>query len=151
MTEPDTETTPEQPETPAESQDWLLTVLVRMANNIGLGFGVTLCVGGVLVSGTLVSGRQWTDALIAEMRTRGHGNAAEALAGNLEGLLREQYPEPQLDREDEFPHTAVGYIHLTDAHYISGTNQVPSDLSVAWRGRLSEVDGWSLGALSASN
>src|SRR5690242_11263003 len=65
-------------ERPTEApMDWFLAELVRRANEGGLSIGVTLCVGGTLVSGSLIGGRAYFES-IAERAAVGARDAQEA-------------------------------------------------------------------------
>jgi hypothetical protein len=148
----DEEATPDALREP-ELQDHLLTTLVGLANDVGFGFGITMCVGGLLVTGTLAGGREWTDALVGEIRSTEGG---EILANGLETVLHELYPEPRIAHEedgsdDRERRPAPTYIHLVNARIFDASGgHLPSNRGVPWRGRLSQVDGWSMGSLSTS-
>ncbi|MBV9774376.1 MAG: hypothetical protein JO040_10525, partial [Gemmatimonadetes bacterium] len=40
------------------------------------------------------------------------------------------------------------FIHLADARYVTGNGRVPAQAGMLWRGRLSEVGGFSVGTVA---
>ena len=136
------------------------------------GPGVVLTVGGLVVSGTVIPDWQWFDEVEHAARaafvvhTGGsiddeHGGWARLLRGVSELLVRdrEEHQSAQnvigglseryrrlLAREDR-----TIYIHLSDARVLAaGAGTQPSG-GMHWRGRLSEVSGWSFGHLGESS
>ncbi len=145
------------PDEPAPQSDWFLQFLVRMANDRTWELGLTLNVGGVTVMGTLIGGRAYFDLLAAAFATglnpatdeeREAVRASMAQAGRI-------YPEARFDEreargEDVYLRQQENYIHLKDARFVVGNAFVPASGPLLWRGRLSEVDGWALGTVSAT-
>jgi hypothetical protein len=149
--------------------DWFLQQLVDMANHNTLGFPVTLHVGGVTVSGTIISGRKYFESWAAEVSAAlNFPNADPEAVTKLKEVVRDQfgrlgaiYPEARSDgdtaeaggeaQESEYERAKnpPSFIHLADARFFLGSNWVPTNRSVLWRGRISEVEGWFLGTLSA--
>lgn len=122
-----------------EPIDGHLRIWVHMANKGLPGMGITLTVGGAIVTGTLIGVRQYFDLFAA--------NYAAGLKlepeHNFHKLLRA--PLENLDRQDEkYPDKLPNYIHLQDAKYYMSNGFVPAD-GLLWRGKLDTVDGWSLG------
>ena len=132
------------------------------------GPGVVLTVGGLVIGGTIIPDWQWFDEVEHVARaaftvhTGGsiddeHGGWARLLRGVSESLVRdrEEHRAAQnaiaglsesyrhlLAREDRTSH-----IHLSDARVLaSGAGPLPPG-GMRWRGRLSEVSGWSFGHL----
>ncbi|WP_035463571.1 gas vesicle accessory protein GvpU [Alicyclobacillus macrosporangiidus] len=125
-----------QPTFPAlKTQDQLLTAFVNAANNHGLELSVTLTVKGVVVSGTLISAKQFLREL-GSITKGAKGNAAEAFGNAFEQLA------------DDISETAqASYIHLRNARICApGQAPMPAEGSL-WRGSLASVDGWYLGEL----
>ena len=117
--------------------DGLLQVLVSVANTTGVSMGVTVTVPGAVVSGLLVGHQIWVEKLTEAMTAAGETGEAMGRAFR-ENLLLE--PEPDEAGEDEKPLPL--FVHLTEAHIMSGDSMHGP---VLWRGRLSDVSGWSLG------
>ena len=150
----------EEKPTPAPDADWFLQALVRIGNDGSLNYPVTLHVGGVTVTGTIVGGREyfelWSKAA-SEPITWGDNEGPEAAEARkaIKDMFRSfgdaVYPEKK--DEDETPvdifKTGPQYIHLKDARFFLGDTFVPNNQSVLWRGRITAVDGWFLGSLSA--
>jgi hypothetical protein len=129
---------------------------------------VVLTVGGLVIGGTIIPDWQWFDEIEHAARaaftvhTGGaiddeHGGWARLLRGvseslargreersaaqNVVGGLSERYRR-LLAREDR-----TTYIHLGDARVLAaGVSPLPLS-GMHWRGRLSEVSGWSFGHL----
>ena len=154
--------------------DRALEVVVSEINSLAErqdgGPGVVLTVGGLVISGTIIPDWQWFDEVehaaqaAFTVHTGGsiddeHGGWARLLRGFSESLVREREEHRAaqnaigglsdsyrrlLAREDR-----TTYIHLSDARVLaSGVS--PSPLppgGMHWRGRLSEVSGWSFGHL----
>ena len=127
--------------------DWFLQQLVEMVNkNEGLGFNVTLNVGGFLVSGILAGGKEYF---------KGFGKEFSVYAGNDEEARRDlaesmaQWGKIYDNRDKEENPSPPTYIHLRDAKFFQTSgNPIPGNRGVWWRGRVSAVDGFILGTLS---
>ncbi len=125
--------------------DWFLQSLVRIANSSDSGFGITLQVSGMLVSGYLVSGRQYFEGFAADFSGLFDDTGAAGAIRDTLSAYGKIY-DPQADGEDIVP---PQFIHLQDARFFSTAGHpVPGDGGVWWRGRLSGVGGFSLGRLS---
>ncbi len=133
------------PPVPSAQHDWFIQSLVNVATIAPLSFGVTLQVSGLLVSGYLVSGKAYFEAVgeqvidgfsqnaeLAEQIRQMFATFESAYSGDPE---RSERPVPQ-------------FIHLQNARFYSteGT-PVPVNEGVWWRGRISEVSGIVIGIL----
>lgn len=119
--------------------DWFLRTLTTLAETSQLSFGITLSVGGVLVSGSVISSKTYFDkfgsTFAGALATAGD-DFVEKIKSSLSGLSA---------RADGVPI----YIHLADARFFGpGTTQPIPEEGSLWRGRLSEVDGFFLGSLN---
>ena len=137
-------------------QDPLLTLLVHLANQIGLEAGITLFVRGMVISGDLVGGNTFKEGFIESIRS-GSGPAARPLAAGLQPVLEIAYPDPT-DKDpvpggdepdhDEDEARRIVFVHLRSAEIQqSGSTPLPAPW---WRGRLAHVDGWTLGRISTT-
>jgi hypothetical protein len=158
----------------APQVDRALATVVRTIDDLteiqADGPGVVLTLGGLLVSGTVIPDWQWFDEVEHAARaafvvhTGGsiddeHGGWAGLFEGVAESLakardehrkarqaaahLAERY-QRLLARDD--PTT---YIHLREARVIAaGAGPLPA-AGMYWRGRISEIAGWSFGHLGA--
>lgn len=127
-------------------EDWLLDNVIGLAN-MGIEIGITLTVGGGLVSGLLVGGGEWIKLFADQFQQGvGRGNLPD-LADTLANSFR-QYSEIYEGKKSLSPQAT--FIHLKNAHHFIAGTPIPSGPGVLWRGRLSEVAGFSLGNLEVS-
>lgn len=128
----------------AHQADWFLQMLVNMANKSSLEIGVTLNIGGGLVSGMLIGMDQYFEGFALDF---GSGiSDPEASRDIQDSFSRLGQPKPQ--DEDAFIYPP-NYIHLKDAKFFHNAgNPIPANRGVWWRGRLTQIDGFSLGNLS---
>lgn len=145
MTEQSETENPSATVPPLAPNDWFLEQLVEIAN-VGFGFGVTLQVGGLLVSGTLASGAAYFDGVAADTLPALDGDAAETfkkMFASFRDMVSEDAPKGS-------PKT-FRFIHLRDAKfYNTNGSPIPANRGVWWRGRISEVGGFILGTLNAA-
>ncbi|MFL1806044.1 gas vesicle accessory protein GvpU [Plesiomonas shigelloides] len=126
-----------------DDKDWFLQSLVNMANGGVLSFGITLNVGGFLVSGELIGGKAYFEGFGSDFAS---GLSDSSIADQVKASFA-QHGEIYSSNENPSP---PAYIHLKDARFFnSNGNPIPGNRGVWWRGRISEVDGFSLGSLSA--
>ena len=124
--------------------DSLLSAFAQIANDHAIEFGMTLQVGGVLVSGTMVGGPTYFKLLNEALATAKGTNADELAARLIEGLSR---ASDKIYGADAPPNLITTYIHMRDVDlYDAAGNSSVSRLSL-WRGRLARVDGFFLGTL----
>jgi hypothetical protein len=145
MLTPETQTLPAyQPTT----DDWLLDTLVRLVNSTpDAAFGITLNVAGVIVSGHLISGRDYMERLGRDLTdgVRSSGTAPEHVVRIVDGFnkLGETQYGGEIDQQPP-----AGYIHLRDAIFFAPNQGQVSTLDAAlWRGKLASVDGFAFGVL----
>ena len=134
---------------PSAQHDWFIQSLVNIANVAPLSFGVTLQVSGLLVSGYLVSGKAYFEA-VGQQIIRGVAQNA-ALADQMRKMFatfESAYPNDPAAAERPVPQ----FIHLQNARFYStdGT-PVPSNEGVWWRGRISEISGIVIGILGVGD
>lgn len=139
-----------------DSVDWFLTNLVNLANDAGVGIGITLNVGGTIISGTLVSGADYFKGFADQMASAFQDKEVSESIRKSYSEYADLYPKRKLDEngddvggERETP--TPSYIHLQNAKFFAnGQATIPGEDGLWWRGRLSAVDGFSLGGLSTS-
>lgn len=129
-----------------DTRDWFLQSLIDLVNGREIEIGLTLQVGGFLVSGLLVSGHQYFKGFGAEFaRTFDDPELTEDIQrayARWGGI----YTAPKGVGET---FTKVHFVHLKNARFFNTAGEpVPSNMSVWWRGRVSEIDGFFLGMLS---
>lgn len=152
-----------------DPQDWFLDQLVEWANRFGVEMGITLNSGGMLVSGQTISGRNYFIELAKEFRGDSEEGSLVHTLGGLVEANKQVYETHDLtlkkdegasksdqgeavesdDDIDSLPPPPT-YIHLRNARiYAPGQTPIPGNRGVLWRGRISEINGFSLGSLSA--
>jgi hypothetical protein len=117
--------------------------------------GVTVCAGGVTVSGRLVSTRAFGRAMADQFSTVGGITDMDAaLADALRDLVDDAVDVAHGDRRAapdaaSYEH-ATAFIHLAEARVVSGIGLLPAGRhGVLWRCRVADVQGWALGELVA--
>jgi hypothetical protein len=133
------------PPIPNAQHDWFIQSLVNIANVAPLSFGVTLQVSGLLVSGYLVSGKAYFEAIGQQIVSGFEQNAA--LADQMRKMFEtfeSAYPSDPAQADRPVPQ----FIHLQNARFYSTDGKpVPTDTGVWWRGRISEISGIVIGIL----
>lgn len=124
----------------APVEDWFLQTLVELSSK-KVGFGITLNVGGALVTGKIISAPDYFEAtgqLLAE--DIDDSEVAETFS-NMFMPFAEDSRKSLLKYDPAF-------IHLKDAKFFSGsTNPIPGSGGFLWRGRISQIIGFHLGVL----
>src|SRR5688572_33455126 len=98
------------------TQDWFLESLVNIANETEVGVGVTLMVGGTVVTGTLASGKQYFEGL-AGVKFQGNQEICDALKQAFADVV--QALEPVRDVTPQ-------YVHLRDARVVTTAGTLSS-------------------------
>lgn len=124
--------------------DWALVGLVNFVNANKVSIGVTLTVGGALISGSLISGKEFFDKIAEKFNQLNpeKGSLAEYLAKYHSQISEEVYVDGDL------PINTV-FIHLDNARQYFGKESIPT-VGTLWRGRLCDISGFSIGELTAS-
>jgi len=126
--------------------DWFLQRLVNYANDYRLEFGITLQVSGMLVSGTIISGQKYFDEFSANFTG---GLSDQTLVDSFSSLFNAYKGVYDVSPEEKDKLPPPEYVHIRNARfYQPGQKGMPTGNSVLWRGRLSEVGGFSLGSFS---
>lgn len=122
--------------------DMVLAALVQVAEDSGLEVGVTLTVSGAVVSGTLVGRREWANRAIVK-----YDQLQDVLGPFKAGWDEQALADAERTGDEDMPpyHTVI---HLTEARHFIGDRLIP-DGGAFWRGRLSEVSGWSFGVFGS--
>jgi hypothetical protein len=149
------EAVPVQPENPISDQvllkadwdgrqtDWLLQWFTKFVNNTQLQIGITLTVGGNLISGTLISHQTYFEQLALDFSTP-FGGLEGVEPSEVRDMLLAFSPEPPAEGESE---TAFQFLHLKDAKVFSNADLPIAASGVLWRGKIAAVDGFNLGSL----
>jgi hypothetical protein len=128
------------------SVDWFLQSLVSIVNDNPLEFGITLFVGGVTISGQLVSGKKYFETFAKEF-----SDAYPGKADTQEGIRQAFASHTAIydRREDEEVAPPPQFIHLINCRCFSPGGVLPSNRGILWRGKINAVSGFSLGSISS--
>ena len=138
------------PIAPASTEpiDWFLQHLVDLVNQTReTTFGVTITVGGQVISGVMIGGAEYFH-LFADDMAQGCllGGMSQDEADSIKESLASNAKTYEPSEND--PGNPI-YIHLKNARHFYGNGSIPSNSGMLWRGKLESVDGFSLGALSS--
>lgn len=125
--------------------DWLLQWAARFIEKTDLSIGITLTIGGGLVSGVLISSKLYFETLsddIAQPFAEFGDDVAESMRGL---MLSFSHAE---DHEDGAP--AEQFLHLQDARVYTTPSGAISDKGVLWRGKVSAVQGFTFGQMKSA-
>lgn len=127
------------------NKDWFLSTLNTIVNSNDITIGITIITHGYVISGHLTGGKKYFDAIGSEFSSLLNNsgkveNSFLDLASRIYNSDSEQVKNGPLSSD---------YIHIQDAKfYNSGGTPLSSDDAVWWRGRISQVSGYSLGVIS---
>ena len=111
-------------------------------------FGLTLTVGGSVISGTVIPVMTWHRLWTEDIREQG----ARLIADGLEQVqativARAKFVDDQRELEER-PRIARRFIHMRDVSIWTGTQRFDVPL---WRGPMNAVTGWSMGSFSGED
>jgi len=137
-------------------RDWLLETLVNLANQFELGIPITLIVQGAVITGQLIGVKQYFTEY-GSVLGQGFRGLSEEIAASVQRIFTDTGDQSlvslrdrnQQDTEESEPESPT-YIHLKDTKFVFGSSLTPEGNGVLWRGRISEVVGFSLGTLERS-
>jgi hypothetical protein len=121
--------------------DPLLSLFARLVSDTDAEIHVTLAVGGGVITGALISQMKWMRLSAATMNASVPGSGV--IPAELARVLEADERAASSDAADDATHE---YLHLKDARYISPTGAMPERPQMLWRGRISQVAGWSWGS-----
>lgn len=127
----------EQPFTP--TKDWFLSDLVQVCNNTSSSYGITLFMNGLIITGDLISGKEYFE-LLSDLLSSPEFNASDLFLKEKEFYSTEQVQGTQ-----------TTYIHLKNARSIVGNGQELPSNGCLWRGQLSHVSGFCFGTFSVNS
>jgi hypothetical protein len=129
-------------------RDWYLQVFVMMAETANIGVSVTLNVGGILVSGALVSSKKYFDGIsksVSEALPKA-SFSPDSIKTMEENLAAPGKAMEEIAKDETTSPREYTYIHLADAHFYSPSGDTLTEQrDIFWRGKLSSVDGFILG------
>lgn len=135
----------------ASTTDWLLERFVHLANQGSGTADITIQVQGTVLTGTLIGVFEYMKEFAKYGQIDGDDDSNNDTHRNDIDTwfeLSEQYLSDarSSDPADEgfVPPT---YIHLRNAKIVTGVTMIPTHGELLWRGRISEVGGFSIGRL----
>jgi len=117
-----------------ERKDWFLQSIVNIANTSSTeenNLNIVLCVNGFLVSGEIISGKDFFDLYLKPTEEEQKENQLIKVYSTLE----EKFYSEKSDEEDPF-------VHLKNVKF--SQNNITSNENIIWRIRISQVSGYSL-------
>ncbi|WP_288253748.1 hypothetical protein [uncultured Hydrogenophaga sp.] len=131
--------------------DWFLQTLVSTVTSASASLPVTICVGGSVITGELISGKRYfnefADAIAAGMTDE----TREDVRNAYRAYGKQVYGDDGSDAESINGGEPPQYLHLAKAKYITTDGRLmPSPPGMLWRGRISAVAGWSYGTFEPS-
>ena len=137
-------------------RDWLLEGLVSMVQGVErqgveLAVPATLNVGGYLVSGYVISGKEYFEEF-AELIARGlpdtfDEEGKQSITKSFNNL-RSIYETTEDSVEDVIAQGGYNFVHLRDAMFLHPSgDRIPTESGMLWRTKLEAVDGFTLGIL----
>ena len=131
----------QEPNVPPAEVDMFLQALVRIIDKGNASLGITLSVGGLLISGTLTSPTDYFQRVADELEEGAGENS-------LTNVLR-RLPQDEAEEEGQPP---PRILHLKDARvFHPGGTPIPHNRSTNWRIRLEAVDGFTIGTLGTTS
>ena len=125
-----------------EGADWFLQNIVQLAKE-GPEIPVTLTVHGAQISGFVCSGQRYSD-LIADLFASSDNPVHQKMGKWVDGF-GEDFSRDSADGDGPY------FIHLHNAFYITAAGAVPVARDLIWRGKLSDVSGFSFGVIGPDN
>lgn len=133
-----------------ENSDWTLYALVGFADMSGVQTTITVATPAGFITGLVIGTAEYyrRTADVWDAGWKGEGKTPETSPGQIWRKMYERFEarrEEQLEEGEE--RGEAGFIHIADARIVSGASTIPQGSGLLWRGRLSEVIGYSLGSL----
>jgi hypothetical protein len=115
--------------------------------------GITINIGGVCVSGKLISAKKFYEGLSANFENLKIVDPSEDSSTNEEEIKKgykdffDRIKASVPQNEEELKHFNMRYLYLKDARFYSGFRAMPVESGVYWIGKLTSVDGFFIGTL----
>ncbi len=122
--------------------DWLLQFLVKFVVTTPVEIGITLSIGGNLVTGQLISHDAYFKQLAEDMAAP-FGQFENGVDESMKQIIMSFTPGESA--EDT---TAFHFIHLKDCKTYSSDQSAICAEGVLWRGKIASVDGFTIGLLT---
>lgn len=126
-------------------RDAVLDTFVYIINENDIEMGLTLFVGGLIVTGDLISFKKYLEG-IGESFQESESEVAKSIGEVISSII----PEKTEDKESEEGQDSsdVNFIHLQNVTVISSNTNYSVPF---WRGSLASVDGFSFGKFNFNN
>lgn len=123
--------------------DWHLQGLVTMANEHGIEMGITLILGGTVITGQLISGKTYFESFAEEFANAWSEDdeIREKTRAAMATPAETHYGPGRISDP-----AGTSFIHLKKAK-IQGPDGSSVIRGTLWRGRLTEVSGFFLGSV----
>jgi len=125
--------------------DGVLRHLVMLADRYGFSVGITLTVGGTIVTGNIIAAKDFFRELEKQTRAASLDSSqkefAEVYADGFQQIA------DLVAVPDDAPTHIPNFIHLRNARWMIGRELVPESGSF-WRGKIASIDGFTFGSLS---
>ncbi len=131
-----------------KDNDEILEFLIRKVEETGIGAGMTLCMNGSILTGNLIKSKIYYDKMI-EMYDFDN---SQLTAKNQEEMDKwNDYHAEYVDLINELKkqdnQQNLKYIHLEHVTFRNVNSNILTQ-AIVWRGRLSSIDGFSIGISS---
>lgn len=127
--------------------DWHLRHFVEIANNTNSEIGITVAVGGTLITGTLISLSAYFQRFADRFASAFPPDEdVESMRESMLELGRRVAARSERYDEDRRPPPSV--LHLDNARVVSATGFLPTTGGSLWRVRLDTIGAWTLGEFS---
>ena len=133
-----------------KDNDEILEFLIRKVEETGIGAGITLSINGSILTGNLIKSKIYYDKMI-EMYDFDN---SQLTAKNQEEIDKwNDYHTEYVDLINELkkqdPQQNLKYIHLEHVTFRNVNSNILTQ-AIVWRGKLSSIDGFSIGISSNS-
>jgi hypothetical protein len=127
--------------------DDMLQWLVNLVNGTDLNIGITLTVGPVIITGTLVSVSKYFEQLADDFASGFRHSSPEDVDDIRKSIIALTPIKPEPGEERPAPQ----FIHLENSCILSVDGRsIPTNPTALWRGKVSAVSGFTLGILAKS-
>lgn len=128
------------------STDGLLQWLVDFVIRTDISIAINLTIGGNIVSGMLIPHKKYFETLSEDISALFETAGPESAAA-----LKRTVLSLQPLQHTGIDETAPQFLHLEKAHIFSGKSGSINSEGMLWRGKISAVEGFSLGMLRNGN
>ncbi|EME0092073.1 MULTISPECIES: gas vesicle accessory protein GvpU [Vibrio harveyi group] len=118
--------------------DWFLADLVATCNSMGSSYGITLFSSGLIITGQLISGKEYFELL-------------SDLLSNDDNPPENMFVQEKSHYENQNLAEKTVYIHLKNAKAMHSDGKAIPNNGCLWRGQLSHISGFCFGILATEN